>query len=69
MKNIAKDKNDKELNDLLSEKTKAIRDHLNDMFQGKVKNIKAKKVIKKQIAQIKTAMTMNKMSDKQNTNK
>lgn len=57
MKNITKNKNEKELNDLLKEKRKALSDFSNEVFQGKAKNVKAGRSIRKEIAQIKTEMT------------
>lgn len=60
MKNITKDKNEKELKEMLAEKQKALVNYSDDLFQGKTKNVKEGRSIRKQIAQVKTAMRMNK---------
>jgi ribosomal protein L29 len=57
MKNVAKGKNEKELTGLLKEKREALSDFSSKAFQGQVKNVKEGRSIRKQIAQIMTALT------------
>ena len=60
MKNVAKGKSEKELHDLLKEKRKALSDFSNEVFQGKAKNVKLGRSIRKEIAQIQTELTIQK---------
>lgn len=56
MKNPTKGKNEKELADLLKEKRKALADFSNEVFQGKAKNVKLGRGIRKDIARVLTAI-------------
>jgi ribosomal protein L29 len=62
MKNITKGKNEKELNDLLKEKRNALSEWSAEVFQGKVKNVKEGRTIRKDIARILTALNINNLN-------
>ncbi len=45
MKNVAKDKNTKELSDLLKDKRKALADFRVDVFQGKKRMLRMEEIL------------------------
>lgn len=64
MKNIAKDKSVNELKEILEQKKKALVDFSSEVFQGKTKNVKSGRNIRKEIAQILTALRMEQLKNK-----
>jgi ribosomal protein L29 len=64
MKNITEGKNEKELNDLLKEKRNTLFEFKGNVFQGKSKNVKEGRTIRKDIARILTALNMQKLQNK-----
>lgn len=63
MKNITKGKNEKELGDILKEKRNALSEFSGSVVQGKVKNVKEGRALRKDIARILTALNENKLKD------
>lgn len=63
-KKITKDLSPKELDTLLIEKKKALSEFSLSVFQGKIKNVKEGKLIKKDIARILTAKNANRLAAK-----
>ncbi len=61
MKNITKGKNQKDLQSLLSEKRKALAEFSQNVFQGKTKNVKEGRSLRKDIARILTALHSEKI--------
>lgn len=67
MKKITNGKNSKDLQDLLKDKRRALADFAQNVFQGKAKNVKEGRGLRKDIARIMTAMEIaNKESAKAN---